>query len=393
MVSSVQKLRSRVWLTLSISLTLLLVTGLAITYLLIRQHTQNNIYQIVYTSLSVNDLYAHEHTVELHSNIIYSDLNLSVEQIEELLPKLDLTSGTSYLVTSNGKWFYATEIENELGVLLIDITSIMLHQHQRLMELLIGGLVGFLIFIGGSLLLANSLVKPTKMTVEMQKEMTLLKKRFTANVSHELRTPLTMIKGGCDEVLAHRSETIEDQLKWFEMIGTGIDRIDILTNKLSVLADLEDESLTLTQELVDVSQCVRELVQPWEQIASERGLKFEVILEPNLLIQTNSERLEQLLEIFLNNAFEYVNDKGYIKIEVLAINQKAQILVTNSGVGIPPEDLAKIFEYFHRSGTSSIKTSGSGLGLPIAKKIVDQLGGKVFVQSVANESTQVKFTF
>ena len=393
MVDSVKRLRNKTWLILAGSLTLLLVTALAITSLLVRQQAQNTIYQTLYTSLATNDLYTHvfpSNTI-LH---VSSDTFLSSEQLEGLLPMINLTSGNNdRLIASGENWFYVTAMESGQGIVLVDVTHTMLYQNQQLMRLMIGGGVGLILFIGISFLLANGLIKPTKMTVEMRKEMALLKKRFIANASHELRTPLTMIKGGVDEVLNHKAETVEDQLKWFGMIGTGINRIDVLTNELSILADLEDEHLTPSRTLINVSHCIEKLVKPWEALANERAITFKVKLDSDLLIHTNLERLEQLLEIFLNNAFEHVNEKGSVEIKVTAIQQQVQILITNSGTGIPVEELSKIFEHFHRVGTSNVNVSGSGLGLTIAKKIVDQLGGKVLIQNVANESTQVELMF
>ena len=395
MMESVRRLRNKTWFALTGSLTLLIVTALMVASLLINQQTQNSIYEALHNSLITNGFYVSEVTAPPPLNTVFnlhSDVALDTEQIESLFPILGNANKNYALIPSGEHWFYVTGMESGERVVLVDVSEIIGHQNRVFTGLIAGGIAGLLTIVAGSFLIANGLIKPTRMTVEMQKEMTLLKKRFTANASHELRTPLTMIKGGFDEVLTHKEETVEAQFKWFEMIGTGINRIDVLANELSILADLEDEGVAVTRDLINVSQHIERLIVPWKKMANDRGLQLDLMIEPNLSINTHAEKLEQLLSIFLSNAFEYVNENGHIEIKLAGTQKQVQISITNSGAGIPEEELSKIFEHFHRVGIANVKSSGSGLGLTIAKKIADQLGGKVNVQSVVDESTLVELT-
>lgn len=387
LISSVQTLRNKTWVILASVLTLLMATALVISYLLVRQSTQNTIYHTLYTTLTSNDLYESVILSRSSDSVnVYSDTYLSSASAHELLY---LATDANYqLITDGTDWFYFTVMGTEQSILFVNITATITNQNDMLIRLLIFGVVGLVLILITSLLLANNLIKPTKMTVEMQKELLLLKKRFTANTSHELRTPLTMIKGGYDEVLRNKSQTIEEQLQWFRMIGDGINRIDVLANELTILADLENEKFAPTLEESDISHCITEFVQPLTAVAKARGITFKTAIAPGIIAHTNLLRLEQLLKIFFNNAFQYVNEQGEIDIEVTKTNQHAKISITNTGAGIPAAELETIFEHFHRLSFTNVTASGSGLGLTIARKIVDQLGAKVSVKSVVNEFTQ-----
>lgn len=397
MTESVRKLRNKTWLLLVVSLILLLLTALVIAYLLIKQHTQNSIYQTLHSALSSNGgLYVLEVDSPFYPNTlldIYSNISLTMNQLMAVLPSFDSVADKNYLLVSTEEnWFYATEIASRERIILVDVTQAILNQNRSFIMLVVSGVIGSLLIIGGSFFIANGLIRPTKMAVDMQKEIALCKKRFTANASHELRTPLTMIKGGFDEVLNHKGKTIEGQIKWFEMIGAGIDRIDVLANELSILASIEDENECMLplQTFVDISQQIKQITSSWQEVAQSKGLNFDIKIQPNLSINTNANKLEQLLTIFLNNAFKHVDDGGSIEINVFEQNSQVQISITNSGPGIPEEELSAVFEHFHRVGTSNTKSVGCGLGLTIAKKIVDQLGIEVLIQSVVNEKTQVE---
>lgn len=227
---------------------------------------------------------------------------------------------------------------------------------------------------------------------ELKKQVTLMKKRFTANASHELRTPLTMIKGGFEEVMYNKTETIESQMKWLQMVGSGIERMECLINELEILVRLEDEGETVESfEAVEIGSFIHQLVESAKIREQEKDIETTFSMS-HAVVTTNPEKLKQLLTIFLDNAFRYVDKHGKIEIGVVREANETKITISNSGPGIPKEELPKIFEYFYRLETSNLNKAGTGLGLPIAKRIIDQLNGRLMIDSVEHQLTTVEIT-
>lgn len=228
-------------------------------------------------------------------------------------------------------------------------------------------------------LIAAWMAKPVEEVFEKQK-------LFISDTSHELKTPISVIQANA-EVLS--SEYGESQ--WLRYIETETDRMNKLVNSLLTLARIENSEVKKEFVKFDLSHAVTNAALPFESVAFETGKSFEMDIKENIKYTGDEEDIKKLISILLDNAFKYTPEGEQIKISLNACGIKKIIEVYNTGVGIDEEDMPKIFERFYRVDKSRNREKESyGLGLSIAKNIVDSHNGKINVSSKKDEFT--KFT-
>ncbi len=240
-------------------------------------------------------------------------------------------------------------------------------------SLLVGALAlgGFFVI---SLMLSGLALKPAEEAWEQQR-------RFVADASHERKTPLTVILTNTGILLAHSGDTIAQQQKWVEYIRDEAQRMRALVEDLLFLAksDAGKETSPVTAP-VDVSELTWSALLPFEPVAFEQGVEMESEI---------ADQLRRLVAILLDNAVKYAGNGGRVKL-VLSRPERGGVCLTvhNTGPAIPPEHLPHLFERFYRADDSRARTSGGyGLGLAIAKRIVDGHGGSITVSSREDAST------
>lgn len=216
-----------------------------------------------------------------------------------------------------------------------------------------------------------------------------LRKEFVANVSHELRTPLTMIKGFVETL---RDGAIDDRGRAMEYLATVERHSDQLANLVNDLLDLSrldsgaDIAAATTVHIDAIFRRVEEMTRP-AALKKQHVLNFDA--ESDLpAIQGNSDYLQRALSNLVDNAIKYTKDGGKISVIATSVNGEIAIEVHDTGIGIPPEDLSRIFERFYRVDRSrSREMGGTGLGLSIVKHIVQNHGGSVDVTSTLGEGS------
>ena len=242
------------------------------------------------------------------------------------------------------------------------------------------GIIAIILFTLLSLGLSFWLVKPVKENFERQK-------RFISDASHELKTPLAVISANTDVL-----ESIKFKNKWLTYIRAEAQRMSELVNELLTLARLDDKSghkLIMTE--INLSDLVLMTALPFESTVFEMGKKFDVDVQPDIKCRGDESALKHILTILIDNAVKYSAEHGEISVKLYNQSNKHIIEVYNTGEGIKPENLSKIFERFFRQDESrNSKTGGYGLGLSIAKSSVEAHGGKISVQSEYGK--WVKFT-
>lgn len=234
---------------------------------------------------------------------------------------------------------------------------------------------------------ASRAIQPIAAAWEQQKQ-------FVTDASHELKTPLSIINANYDVLLTYKEQTIESQFKWMDYMKIGIDRMTQLINDLLTLAKTEDMSAIVAKARFNISITIEAMMQSMETTARRRGLSVSSSIEKDVVMNSDPELFQQLITILYDNALKYANEDG--KIEVTLHQHKHRIVCTikNSGEGIPAEDLPHIFDRFYRADPSRASTiSGYGLGLSIARNIVNRLGGEISVASVRNEWTTFTIIF
>lgn len=217
------------------------------------------------------------------------------------------------------------------------------------------------------------------------------RREFVADVSHELRTPLTSIKGAVETVLEYPQLDAESRDNFLHMAVDECDRMTRIVSELLVLSRLDNNRTAWRIETFDVGDFCRRLYEIMSVDAGNHkhtlSCSCDDIIPP---LSGDKEKLQQVLINIIANSIKYTPDGGKISIEAHAGSDSAVISVTDNGIGIPEEDLPRIFERFYRvEKARTSDTGGTGLGLAIAKEIVDAHGGQIWIESKVGEGSKL----
>ena len=197
-------------------------------------------------------------------------------------------------------------------------------------------------------------------------------KQFITDASHELKTPLAIISANA-EVLQYKGDGNE----WTQNIIDQTKHMGKLINQLLVLAKLDEVQEKSEKQEVDLKQLLEETIEPFEEVATQKKVTLKLHLEEGVTIRVNREQIAQLVSILTENAAKYVNDGGKIVWRLTKTQHGAVLVVKNTTEKELP-DTKRMFDRFYRSDSSrSSKTGGQGIGLSIAKKIVDSHKGYI----------------
>jgi len=214
------------------------------------------------------------------------------------------------------------------------------------------------------------------------------RRAMLADVSHELRTPITVIQGNVEGILDGLYPADEERLRSI-MEETQI--LSRLVDDLRTLALAESGSLQLRREPTDLKELIRDTVAGFEAQAKEKDLKIELLLEDIGEIDIDPLRIREVLTNVLTNALRYTPSNGEVKVGVkesrVGEERSVTVFIQDSGTGIESADLSHIFDRFYKSSDSG----GMGLGLSIAKYLVEAHGGKIWAESDVGKGTKISF--
>ncbi len=222
------------------------------------------------------------------------------------------------------------------------------------------------------------------------------RREFIANVSHELRTPLTSVKGATETIIEDPDMPEPIKQRFLGMVINESDRMTRIVQDLLVLSRLDNRRMTWKPTKFDLFAATDGMCSALSSEAKVHSHKL--ILEPEtsepMPIFADKERIEQVVTNIIGNAIKYTPDGGEIRVRVFEKNKNSYIVsVSDTGVGIPEEDLEHIFERFYRVDKSrSTDAGGTGLGLSIAKDIIDAHGGEITMDSEYGKGTTVTIT-
>ncbi len=246
--------------------------------------------------------------------------------------------------------------------------------------------VSLLILGGLSYILAYSATQPVKEAFNKEKEL-------LANASHELKTPITVAKTNLDLVLSDPSQTIAENKRWLEGAKYQIDRMNSLILQMLELSRLERNDYYAEKTDLNISTLIEGILLSFEAGCYESNKRFVSSLQPDVYYKCNKVETEKLITILVDNAIKYTPNGGEICVTLAKTLKNISIKVTNTGDGIPPELIDKIFDRFYKLDESHKEAGKSfGLGLSIAKLISQSMGGDIKCFSEVGRYTTFEIT-
>ena len=217
------------------------------------------------------------------------------------------------------------------------------------------------------------------------------RKEFISNVSHELRTPITSIKGFIGGILDGVIPKEKEEY-YLKVTYEEIQRLTRLVNDILDLSAIESGKFSLKVKQIDVNELIRLCIIKFENKIKEKKLKVEIQLEgENLYAFGDKDRVNQVMINLLDNAVKYVHTGGEVKISSKSKGESVYVSIFNNGPNIDENDLKHIWDRFYRADKARASKTSTGLGLPIVRNILTQLGEDIWVENISG--TGVKFTF
>lgn len=220
------------------------------------------------------------------------------------------------------------------------------------------------------------------------------RREFVANVSHELRTPLTTVKSYTETLLETAGPEDKMQRRFLEVINSEVDRMTRIVKDLLTLSRLDHGKEALKQEEIDLRVLVRDVTEKLSLTAKEHKhtLRYSFTTDMPVYIG-DRDKIEQVLINLVSNSLKYTPDGGIVEVFGGKIYNELYIKVKDNGIGIPKEDIGRIFERFYRVDKARTRQAGgTGLGLAIAKEIVEAHGGRITIQSEVGKGSEVMIT-
>jgi two-component system, OmpR family, phosphate regulon sensor histidine kinase PhoR len=216
-----------------------------------------------------------------------------------------------------------------------------------------------------------------------------VRKDFVANVSHELRTPLAAIRGYAETLLDGALEDPRNNRKFIEIILAQATRLTNIASDLLSLSELESDQRGVPAQPVSVRSALESALRTVESAARLQGVRLICEKLEDVRVVGHELRLEQVFVNLLDNAVKFNRPNGEVQVEMRSANGRIRILIGDTGIGIPSEDLPRIFERFYRADKARSRAmGGTGLGLSIVKHAVEQMGGTVLVHSRLGEGSE-----
>lgn len=283
--------------------------------------------------------------------------------------------------TLDGQYYLLRETPRGYMLVMLDNSVGLGNSRRTLVISLVAGVVAWVALLLLSIALVNKMTKPVSAAFEKQRQ-------FISDAGHELKTPISVVAANANVL-----ETEIGENKWLSYINEETKRIELLVYDLMTLAEIDDDDKTEEHSSFDMSKAVLAAALPFESLAFERGIEIQFEVQPDVHCHGSQEQIKQLVIILMSNAVKYGSERGAIRVSLTQQRKKVVLQVYNSGDGIAPDEMDKIFDRFYRVDKSRSRDSRSyGLGLAIAKSIVDEHGGHVSVDSELGSWTQFSVT-
>ena len=228
---------------------------------------------------------------------------------------------------------------------------------------------------------------------ERLKELDKMKSNFLSNISHELRTPLASIKGFTETILKEKDMDEKTRVEFMKNIEEDAERLILLINRLLDLSRIEIGKLKINKKEMDLIEAVREVIDSFKTNARIKELTINIDLpDKQLLINADPENIKEAIGQLLENAIKFTANYGNIYISVKDQENEVIVSISDTGPGIPKDELPHIFDRFYKIEKPAEQVGGIGMGLALVKNIVEAHGGKVSVESEVGKGSKFSFS-
>lgn len=216
-----------------------------------------------------------------------------------------------------------------------------------------------------------------------------VRRDFIANVSHELKTPITSIRGFVETLRSGEVQDENMQKRFLEIIDLESERLIRLVEDILTLSDLENNLELIQMEKIDVKETLNEIIAIMRQLASKKEITIRSNIEENMnLLYFTKDKFKQMMINLIDNAIKYTPKGGKVEVNAYQNKNQLQIEIKDTGIGIPKEDIPRLFERFYRVDKARSRSAGgTGLGLAIVKHILQLMNGKIKVESELGKGT------
>lgn len=287
---------------------------------------------------------------------------------EDALVMAEHVIQTGSVVGSEGKYRYRVSYAGDTAEYIVFLDY---SENRQILQVFL--MIMAVVFVGFTLLISAIMVFCSKFVLKPFEENSRRQKQFITDASHELKTPLAIISANA-EVLEYKNGRNE----WTQAIRTETKHMGDLIGDLLVLSKLEEMEGTFRMEQVDFSAITQEAAEKFQEVIAQKQCSLELKIQPGINVNGNRGQLQQLVSILVENAAKYVTEQGRIVIELHTASRCVNLKIFNTAEMEENFDCSRLFERFYRADSShSSSTGGHGIGLSIAKRIVDCHRGRI----------------
>ncbi|PKM65915.1 MAG: hypothetical protein CVU95_13090 [Firmicutes bacterium HGW-Firmicutes-2] len=214
-----------------------------------------------------------------------------------------------------------------------------------------------------------------------------LRKRMTSDMAHEIRTPLSTLQS---HIEAFMDKIWVPDTEKLTIVYEEIIRLTKLINELTDLSIIESDEINVNLEEINLSTLMNKIVDSFEPMILNKNITLNKNISDSIAIIGDKEHFNRIFSNIISNAYKYTNENGKISVILKQSFNKVTVIVEDTGIGIPKEDIKLVFERFYRSDLSRNRgTGGTGIGLTITKSLVEANNGKISIQSEVGKGTKV----
>lgn len=317
------------------------------------------------------------------SNIGFYDNDTLTQLINGVMNGQRRQESGTYKINGNYIAFKTADSFMNAGVFIFvyDYTSDFIYFRNMMVIILITGVIGMIIITLFSFMWAKRTVAPIEDAFEKHQEL-------VANASHELKTPLTIINTDLSILNSSRESMSDEQAKWLDSINKQVGKMSALITEMLELARIESKTEKNEFLHFNFSEAAERVVLEVEALAYENKITFNTEIKENVFINAQPAMIEKLVYILMENALKYTPYGGEVAVKLYSDRKKAVLKIRNTGDGIERENIPKLFDRFYRTDEAHTSSNSFGLGLAIAKSIVDVNEGTIGVDSKVGEYTE-----